>query len=52
MTLTFRPNGEVLEGNPPQPDAYIPLTRENFARYHQVLLEAALEHLESAAVDR
>ena len=27
---TIRPNGEVLEGNPAQPDIYIPLTRHNF----------------------
>ncbi len=42
---TLRPNGEILEGNPPQPDRYIPLTRQNFDRYHRILLENALEHL-------
>ena len=40
---TLRPNGEILEGNPPWPDVYIPLTRENFRNYHQLLLNAALE---------
>ena len=42
---TLRPNGEILEGNPVWPDRYIPLTRDNFDRYHQILLEAALEQL-------
>ena len=46
---TIRPNGEILEGNPPMPDAYIPLTRENFRTYHQILLEAALVELGLAA---
>ena len=40
---TIRPNGEILEGNPVQPDVYIPLTRANFRSYHQILLDAALE---------
>ena len=31
---TIRPNGEILEGNPAQPDIYIPLTRQNFQEYH------------------
>lgn len=44
---TLRPNGEILEGNPPMPDTYIPLTRENFRTYHQVLLEAALAELDT-----
>ena len=35
---TIRPNGEVLEGNPAQPDIYIPLTRHNYQGYHQMLL--------------
>ena len=39
---TIRPNGEVLEGNPPQPDIYIPITRENFMVYHQTLLDTAI----------
>ena len=44
---TLRPNGEILEGNPPMPDTYIPLTRENFRIYHQILLEAALAGLDA-----
>jgi len=40
---TLRPNGEILEGNPPWPDVYIPLTSENFRNYHEMLLDAALE---------
>ncbi len=39
---TLRPNGEVLEGNPAQPDRYIPLTRENFSSHHRSLLEEAI----------
>ena len=42
---TLRPNGAILEGNPPLPDTYIPLTRETFRSYHQILLEAALKAL-------
>ena len=38
---TIRPNGEILEGNPAQPDIYIPLTRQNFQEYHQTLLDTA-----------
>lgn len=44
---TLRPNGEILEGNPPMPDTYIPLTRENFRTYHQILLEAALAEVDT-----
>ena len=39
---TLRPNGEVLEGNPAQPDAYIPITRHNYLQYHQMLLNTAV----------
>ena len=42
---TIRPNGEILEGNPVQPDIYIPLTRQNFQEYHQTLLETAITSL-------
>ena len=44
---TIRPNGEVLEGNPAQPDIYLPLTRDNFQGYHRMLFDAAI-----AALDR
>ena len=43
---TIRPNGEVLEGNPAQPDIYIPITRQNYWKYHQLLLETAIDALE------
>ena len=43
---TIRPNGEVLEGNPAQPDIYIPLTRHNFREYHQTLLATAIDALD------
>ena len=43
---TIRPNGEVLEGNPAQPDTYIPLTRDNFREYHQTLLDTAMAALD------
>ena len=39
---TIRPNGEILEGNPAQPDTYLPLTRDNFQDYHQTLLDTAI----------
>ena len=39
---TLRPNGEVLEGNPAQPDRYIPITRDNFREYHKMLLDNAI----------
>ena len=39
---SIRPNDEVLEGNPAQPDNYIPLTRQNFQGYHQMLLDTAI----------
>lgn len=42
---TIRPNGEVLEGNPAEVDELVPLTRDNFERYHDVLLERAYRHL-------
>ena len=42
---TIRPNGEVLEGNPAQPDIYIPITRDNFQDYHKTLLDTAIATL-------
>ena len=39
---TIRPNDEILEGNPAQPDEYIPLTRDNFQGYHQILFSRAI----------
>ncbi len=42
---TIRPNGEVLEGNPAQPDIYIPVTRQNYLDYQRILLDAAIDTL-------
>ena len=42
---TIRPNGEVLEGNPAQPDIYAPIRRDNFREYHQTLIDAAIAAL-------
>ena len=47
---TIRPNGDVLEGNPAQPDNYIPITRDNFQGYHQMLLDTALTMAGGVAV--
>ena len=43
---TLRPNGQVLEGNPAQPDILLPLTRENWQGYHKLLLDTAIDALE------
>lgn len=43
---TVRPNGEILEGNPAQPDELVVLTRANFRTYYAELLERALEYLD------
>ncbi len=42
---SIRPNGEILEGNPALPQERVPLTRANFATYHDDLLERALTYL-------
>jgi hypothetical protein len=42
---TIRPNGEILEGNPAQVDEFIPVTRENYEKYYEILLRRSLEHL-------
>jgi hypothetical protein len=44
---TIRPNGEVLEGNPAQVDEFIPVTRENYESYYEILLERTLQWLGS-----
>ena len=43
---TIRPNGQVLEGNPAQVDDYVPVTKENYLDYKNILLRKALEWLE------
>ncbi|HMQ47899.1 MAG TPA: hypothetical protein PKA00_10735 [Saprospiraceae bacterium] len=42
---TIRPNGEVLEGNPPMVKEWIPMTRDNYQIYHELLLQAAYQYL-------
>ncbi|MGQ0827558.1 MAG: hypothetical protein ACT4ON_04085 [Bacteroidota bacterium] len=42
---TIRPNGEILEGNPSAVDEYIPLTRDNYLIYYDILLKKAFEYL-------
>lgn len=44
---SIRPNGEVLEGNPADPDEWLPLTSQNFEAYYSLLLDAARSHLET-----
>ncbi len=39
---TIRPNGEVLEGNPPAVSELLPPTRGNWPHYYDLLLERAL----------
>lgn len=45
MGRTYRPNGEELEANPPEPDEVILLTSDNVADYHDRLLQRAVEYL-------
>jgi hypothetical protein len=42
---TIRPNGEILEGNPAQVADFIPVTRDNYESYYQLLLARTLEYL-------
>ena len=35
---TIRPNGEVLEGNPPTVNEYIPLTAENHKTHYDQMM--------------
>lgn len=44
---TIRPNGQILEGNPAGVHELVPLTRDNFERYHEELLERAMKHLDA-----
>ena len=43
---TVRPNGQVLEGNPPQVDEVFALTAQNYSTYRHKLLERSLQLLE------
>ncbi len=42
---TLRPNGQIAEGNPPLVDEYIPVSRDNYLNYKNILLEKAKEYL-------
>jgi hypothetical protein len=42
---SIRPNGEVLEGNPAVPSVLVPLTRDNYGEYYDVLLGHALRYI-------
>jgi hypothetical protein len=44
---SVRPNGEVLEGNSAQPRVSVPLTRDNYAKYYEILLGHALRYIEN-----
>ncbi len=39
------PDGVVLEGNPPPVDMFIPVTRDNYLSYYDILLEEAMKLL-------
>ncbi len=41
----IRPNGEILQYNPAEVHEYIPVTRDNFARYYDILLERTLSRI-------
>ena len=43
---TIRPNGEVLEGNPAVVDDYVPVRRDNYAEYYDLVLQKAWQHLQ------
>lgn len=40
---TIRPNGQILEGNPPAVDEFIPVTKDNYLIYKKELLKKAEE---------
>jgi len=44
---TIRPNGEILEGNPADVEEYIPMTKENFSTYYDILITQAFNWFES-----
>ena len=42
---TIRPNGEILEGNPAKVKEYIPVNRENYVDYYEILLKKTYKYL-------
>ena len=47
---TIRPNGEVLEGNPAAVDDYLPVTRDNYREYYDLVFQKAWRHLQTENV--
>jgi hypothetical protein len=44
---SIRPNGQVLEGNSALPRISVPLTRDNYSKYYDILLGHALTYIDS-----
>lgn len=44
---SIRPNGQVLEGNSAVPKVVVPLTRDNYADYYDILLRHALSYIDA-----
>jgi hypothetical protein len=44
---SIRPNGQVLEGNSAVPKILVPLTRENYGEYYDILLRHARNYIET-----
>ena len=44
---SVRPNGQVLEGNSAVPRVLVPLTRDNYSQYYDVLLRHARDYIEA-----
>lgn len=42
---TIRPNGEILEGKAADVDEFIPLTKDNFMNYYEILIDRAFTYL-------
>ena len=49
---SIRPNGEVLEGNSAVPRVVVPLTRDNYTTYYDILLGHALTYIEKQRAAR
>jgi len=44
---TIRPNGEILEGNPARVHEFIPVTRDNYGQYYELLLARSLARVQN-----
>ena len=49
---SVRPNGQVLEGNSAVPGVLVPLTRENYSEYYEVLMRHARDYIEAQRASR